>query len=531
MAISRFRRGALLAVAFGVALPAALLAGTGIFLTLRIARAIETDTSRYNSYLGQQVAEAFEQELMDHLRRAVAATENVAREGAPRPVIESTLAEGTQEFEGAGFVPLEDLDGVSMLVVEGQIMIYAPGDGPRHGQFFAGVLLHGPGGQAVMGAGGWWIRPDVFLRNHLEVVFHERMPQNPRLYGGIENTRNISVEIFDAGGRRIGHVREPGPNATARNERMVGPFVNYQVRVGSTADAPAVWTGRFLALQLAFIAIMGLAILAATGFGYRYTVRHLELAQLKSAFVSNVTHELKTPVALIRLAVETLEMRRVKSPEETDRFLRTIGRETQRLGQLVDNILDFARLEAGQVTFRFGPVDLAALVQDVVETLRPRFDHLEFQVGVDVAEALPQARGDAMALTHCLLNLLDNAIKYSRDRREIRITGAPRDGMVTLSVTDRGIGISAGDRRRIFEKFVRLEDGLVHDVRGTGLGLSLVDQIMRAHGGRVEVVSTVGEGSTFTLVLPVATEAAVPDGGSRGVAESLPAETQRRTAS
>ena len=98
-------------------------------------------------------------------------------------------------------------------------------------------------------------------------------------------------------------------------------------------------------------------------------------------------------------------------------------------------------------------------------------------------------------------------------------------------MTDRGIGISAGDRRRIFEKFVRLEDGLVHDVRGTGLGLSLVDQIMRAHGGRVEVVSTVGEGSTFTLVLPVATEAAVPDGGSRGVAESLPAETQRRTAS
>jgi two-component system phosphate regulon sensor histidine kinase PhoR len=247
--------------------------------------------------------------------------------------------------------------------------------------------------------------------------------------------------------------------------------------------------------------------------------------------VSNVTHELKTPVALIRLAVETLEMRRVKSPEETDRFLRTIGRETQRLGQLVDNILDFARLEAGQVTFRFGPVDLPALAQDVVETLRPRFDHLEFQVEVDVPEALPPARGDAMALTHCLLNLLDNAIKYSRDRREIRVTGASRDGMVAISVTDRGIGISPADRRRIFEKFVRLEDGLVHDVRGAGLGLSLVDQIMRAHGGRVEVVSTMGEGSTFTLVLPVANEAAVSEGGGRGVAETLPAETQRRTAS
>lgn len=519
MAISRFRRGALFATILGVAFPAALLAGTGIYLTLRIARAVETDASRYNSYIGQQVAEAFEQELLDHLRRAVAPAENAAREGAPQPVIETALAAGTQEFEGAHFVSLDDLNGVSLLVVESQPVIYAVGEGARRGQYFTGVLMRGPAGQ-VMGAGGWWIRPAQFLQNHLDMVFHERMPQNPRLYGGIENTRNLSVELFDGHAQRIGHVREPGPHATARTEPMSGPFESFSVRVGSTANAPSVWTGRFLALQLAFIGLMGLAILTATAFGYRYTVRQLELAQLKSAFVSNVTHELKTPVALIRLAVETLEMRRVKSPEETDRFLRTIGRETQRLGQLVDNILDFARLEAGQVTFRFAPVDLPGLVTDVLETLKPRLDHLEFMVETDVSDALPPARGDAMALTHCLLNLLDNAIKYSRTRREIRISGAARDGTVSLSVSDRGIGIAPADRRRIFEKFVRLEDGLVHDVRGAGLGLSLVDQIVRAHGGRVDVVSAVGEGSTFTLVLPVATEVV-----------SLPAESQRRTAS
>lgn len=519
MVISRFRRGALAAVALGVAIPAALLAGTGIYLTLRIARAVEIDARRYNSYIGQQVAEAFELELLDHLRRAVVQAENYAREGAPRPVIEAALAAGTEEFEGAHFVPVDGLDGVSLLVVEGQPVIYAPGEGPRRGQYFTGVLLRGPGGQ-VLGSGGWWVRPADFLRNHLELVFHERIPQNPRLYGGIENTRNLSVELIDANRLRVGHMREPGPQATARTEPMTGPFENYTVRVGSTANAPAVWTGRFLALQIAFIALMGLAILAATVFGYRYTVRHLELAQLKSGFVSNVTHELKTPVALIRLAVETLEMRRVKTPEETDRFLRSIGRETQRLGQLVDNILDFARLEAGQVSFRFTPVPLAALVHDVLETMRPRLEHLEFKVETDVPENLPPARGDAMALTHCLLNLLDNAIKYSRTRKEIRVSAAARDGTVALSVTDRGIGISPPDRKRIFEKFVRLENGLVHDVRGAGLGLSLVDQIIRAHGGRVEVVSTLGEGSTFTLVLPVAAET-----------ESLPAEPERRTAS
>ncbi|HEY2954959.1 MAG TPA: HAMP domain-containing sensor histidine kinase [Candidatus Eisenbacteria bacterium] len=519
MAISRFRRSALLAIALGVALPAAFLAGTGIYLTIRIASAIQTDSSRYNSYIGQQVAEAFEQELMDHLRRAVAGAEKLAREGAPAAEVESALAAGTDEFEGAHFVRLDDLNGVSLLVIDAQPVIYAAGEGPRRDQYFTGVLLRGPAGQ-VSGAGGWWIRPAEFLRTHLETVFRERMPQNPRLYGGIENTRNLSVELFDNRGERIVNVREPGPYSTARVEHMTGPFENFSVRVTSIANAPAVWTGRFLALELGFIAFMGLAILAATVFGYRYTIRQIELAQLKSGFVSSVTHELKTPVALIRLAVETLEMRRVKSPEETDRFLRTISRETQRLAQLVDNILEFARLEAGQVTFRFGPVELPGLVQDVLETLRPRLDHLEFKVETDVPDTLPPARGDALGLTHCLLNLMDNAIKYSRTRREIRISATARDGTVALSVADRGIGISPADRRRIFEKFVRLENGLVHDVRGAGLGLSLVDQIIRAHGGRVEVVSALGEGSTFTLVLPAAAGA-----------ERLPAEPERRTAS
>ena len=218
MAICRFRRGALFAAALGVAVPAALLAGTGIYLTLRIARAVETDTSRYNSYIGQQVAEAFEQELLQHLRLAVASAENAAREGAPQSVIETALAAGTQEFEGAHFVKLDDLNGVSLLVVESQPVIYAPGEGARRGRYFTGVLLRDPKGQ-VVGAGGWWIRPAEFLRNHLDGVFHERMPQNPRLYGGIENTRNLSVELFDDHAQRIAHVREPGPNATARTEK------------------------------------------------------------------------------------------------------------------------------------------------------------------------------------------------------------------------------------------------------------------------------------------------------------------------
>jgi signal transduction histidine kinase len=119
-------------------------------------------------------------------------------------------------------------------------------------------------------------------------------------------------------------------------------------------------------------------------------------------------------------------------------------------------------------------------------------------------------RGDPTALTHCVLNLLDNAIKYSKVRKEIRVSAEALDGFVRVSVRDHGIGIAQADQKRIFEKFVRAETGLVHDVKGAGLGLSLVDQIVRAHGGRVEVVSNLNEGSTFTLVLPTTGTAAAP---------------------
>jgi signal transduction histidine kinase len=280
------------------------------------------------------------------------------------------------------------------------------------------------------------------------------------------------------------------------------------------------WTRRFVLLEIAFIGIMSLVILGATMFGLRYTVRQIELARIKSSFVSNVSHELKTPIALIRLAVETLEMQRVSSPEETEKFLRRISRETRRLNHLVDNILDFARLEAGQRVFRFGTVDVAELVRETVDSFRLRLEDQGFSLALDLPETLPSVRGDGPALAQCLLNLLDNAMKYSRTRRDLRVAAALRDGMVTVSVSDKGIGIAPRDQKHIFEKFVRLETGLVHDVRGAGLGLSLVDQIMRAHGGRVEVHSTPGEGSTFTLVLPA----------PRGV-EAEPTEAPARTGS
>jgi len=520
-------RRALYLVGFGVALPAILLAGLGIYLTLRISHAVEDESARYNSYIAQQVGEAFERELLDQLRRAIPPAENAARAGADTTAVIEALGRGSREFLAPHFVTEPELPGTTGLIVESTALLYARSDSGREVRTFAGLLLRGPQGQ-VVGAGGWWFDPRRFLLAHFEAVVQDRLPENPRLYGGIVSTRRLSVALIGTYGEELLRVRQPGNARSARIEPLGGPFEGYAVRVAPALGAPAVWVTRFIGLMITFIGIMGMVIVVATLAGLMYASRQLELAQLKSSFVSNVTHELKTPIALIRLAAETLELRRFRTAEEGEAFLGSIGRETQRLQQLVDNILDFARLEAGQAMFRLEPVDLAAVVRDTVDNFRPRLEHRGFRIQLDLPEGLPPVRGDGVMLQHCVLNLLDNALKYSRARREIEVAVEARDGAVAASVTDHGIGIAPADQRRIFEKFVRVEAGLVHDVRGAGLGLSLVQQIVRAHGGRVEVESSPGEGSTFTLVLPIADGTEAP---RRGARNARPEEPGRERAS
>ncbi len=507
MAVSRFSQRVLRIIGLGVALPALVLAGLAIYLSTRIADAVGVQSSRYNTYVAAQVAQAFEEELLAHMRRAIAAAESAARNGAGVAGVLRALSTDDPEFSSPHFVPLDQLDGYSLLLVESQPLLFSPGMGEHGRHWFVGLLLRGTDGM-VMGAGGWWIDPDHFLRQNLATVVEERVNEDPRMYGGIESTRGVSVELFDAAGVQVARVRDPGHSGTARPVPLSGPFEGYTLRVSATADTPVVWVGRFVAIEMFFVALLVGLILVATVFGLRYTIRQLELAQLKSSFLANVTHELKTPIALIQLAAETLDMHRVRSPEESAKFLRSIQRETKRLTQLVDNILDFARLEAGKHSFQFRPVELAGVVRETVESLSPRFEELGFRVEVDLPPGLPPALGDSRALSHCLLNLLDNAIKYSRQRKEIRISGSSDGTYVRIAVSDHGIGIAPEDQHRVFEKFVRIEAGLVHDVKGAGLGLPLVDQIVRAHGGQVELTSTPGEGSTFTLALPVATESA-----------------------
>jgi signal transduction histidine kinase len=493
-------------IGLGVALPAMLLAGLGIYLTLRVAHAVGEESARYNSYIALQVGETFERELLAGLRRSIPPAENAARTDAGTPAVMAALQAGTREFEAPHLVPEAEITGMTAIIVESTALLYAAGEGAHRDRVFAGLLLHRSDGQ-VVGVGGWWFDPQRFLLTHFEEVVQDRLPENPRLYGGIVSTRRLSVGLIGPSGGELSRVRQPGDSRSARTEVLSGPFEGYAIRVAPALGAPAVWATWFMGFMITFIGLMGMVIVVATLVGMTYLSRQLELAHLKSSFLSNVTHELKTPIALIRLSAETLELHRFRSAEEGDSFLRSIIRETVRLQQLVDNILDFARLEAGQATFRFETVDLPAVVRETVDAFRPRLEHQGFRIELDLPESLPSVRGDPRMLQHCVLNLLDNALKYSRTRREVKVSAGLRDGAVAVSVTDHGIGIAPADQKRIFEKFVRVETGLVHDVKGAGLGLSLVQQIMRAHGGRVEVASTLGEGSTFTLVLPRTPEA------------------------
>ena len=283
---------------------------------------------------------------------------------------------------------------------------------------------------------------------------------------------------------------------------------------------------RLAITKTALIGFIDLMLLAGLVLVWTNVRRELKLSRLKSDFVANVSHELKTPLALIRLFAETLELGRVPTEEKKQQYHRIINKESRRLTQLINNILDFSRIEAGRKEYRFVRTDLAAVVRDVVDAYRFPIEHQGFTLDLAVAEDLPEMETDPEALSQALINLLNNALKYSPEKKTIAVSVRREGDRVLVSVADRGIGIPKAEQKRIFEKFYRVESSLVHTTKGSGLGLALVQHITEAHGGRVELVSAPGEGSTFTLSLPVRGEAAADEPrparrGTMGQRESL----------
>jgi signal transduction histidine kinase len=227
---------------------------------------------------------------------------------------------------------------------------------------------------------------------------------------------------------------------------------------------------------------------------------------LKTDFVANVSHELKTPLSLIRLFGETLLLDRLRDPAKAREYYEIIVRESERLTHLVNNVLDFASIEAGQKQFNFRPTNLSQLVADTLEAYRLQLEERGFRVQVDTPPDLPPVLADPDAVGQALLNLLDNAVKYASEEKQIVVRVERAGEEARIAVTDRGIGISPREARRVFETFYRAPAARRMGTRGSGLGLSLVRHILQAHGGNVELKSAPGKGSTFTLVFPLRRE-------------------------
>lgn len=251
-------------------------------------------------------------------------------------------------------------------------------------------------------------------------------------------------------------------------------------------------------------------LVVAIGVGSWLIVRDLNrqliLARQKTDFVSNVSHELKTPLTSIRMFSELLAEGRIAEPSKQQSYLNIITAEAARLTRLINNVLDFARLDRGEKKYSFESCDLNALTRETAETYRAHLENNGFKLAYTTSENAIVVRGDPDALSQVVVNLLSNAEKYSNGQREIelRVQKLPADNAAEVQVLDRGPGVPAGSEERIFEKFYRAQDSLSSGIQGSGLGLTLARQIARNHGGDVTYSRREGGGSCFTLRLPIA---------------------------
>jgi signal transduction histidine kinase len=237
----------------------------------------------------------------------------------------------------------------------------------------------------------------------------------------------------------------------------------------------------------------------------RALARERQLGQLKSDFVSSVSHELRAPVASIRLMAENLETGAVTAEERKGEYHHLIAEECRRLSALIDNVLDFARIEQNRKSYQMMETDVAALVRDAVDFMQPRANARKQSIETKIEAIEPPPVCDGLAVRQAMINLLDNAVKFSPEGGPIHVRLFQSDPQEwRIAVKDNGPGIAREEHEAIFERFYRIGDELRRETQGAGIGLSIVQHIALGHGGRAEVVSEPGSGAEFTLILPIA---------------------------
>ncbi|APR83723.1 Phosphate regulon sensor protein PhoR (SphS) [Minicystis rosea] len=385
---------------------------------------------------------------------------------------------------------------------------------------FAGVveelrhLHHVVDGQSLLVS--YWQRLHAGQR-YLVVAWHDvpRLVHDvmPRLYRDIDRGGQSRMNVVDEEGRIVF-----GPPIKGGEFTVGRPFpttlYNWRVQMAlASAEqlGPKVERQRVLEVGLvvfaALVAIAGVAIVVVA------SVKQQRLAALKSDFVANVSHELKTPLSLVRMFGEMLLSGRIQSDDKRRQYLTIIVSESERLTALIENVLDFAKVERGKAAYEFAPGHLGEVVARAVEIYRYRAEREGMEVSLRVEDGLPLASLDARAIELAVINLLDNALKYAKDGGRVDVAVERAGRFVRVRVSDRGPGIEAEEQDRIFERFVRGRHAGETRARGSGIGLALVKHIAESHGGRVQVESPVTEdrrGSAFMLSIPALSTAAAP---------------------
>ncbi len=251
-----------------------------------------------------------------------------------------------------------------------------------------------------------------------------------------------------------------------------------------------------------FILLAGILIFGLT-LTIRIVTHELELGKMKSDFVSTVSHEFKSPLTSIRQLAEMLQTGRVPSEERRQQYYNVLLEQSERLSLLIDNILDFAKMEEGKKEFEFEMIDMGPLLEELISTIQQQVRHEGFTVQIKIDSPLPSIQADRAAINQAVTNLIDNAIKYSAGAKKIYVRAFTENQDLVIAVQDFGVGIKPEEIEKVFERFYRGGDELTRTVKGSGLGLTLVKQIVQAHHGSVHVESEPGRGSTFSIRLPL----------------------------
>jgi signal transduction histidine kinase len=350
----------------------------------------------------------------------------------------------------------------------------------------------------VVGVAGMFLDDQVFLNDYLTPAIADLAPGwFPDEYP------DVIVTVLDQHDKLVFANQQYEGKAFEVGWQFQFIFTDWFLGIRMRHMTEEEWSRRYFLTNLAFSALTALVLIGGIVLALRTASRAMKLSQMKADFVSNVSHELRTPLASIRVFGEFLKLGRVKGEIKVQEYGEYIETESRRLTQLINNILDFSKIESGQKTYQFEQADVEQVVNETLKTFEIVLDQHGFTVNLEKPQqSLPPVVIDQEAIAQAFINLLDNAVKYSGEANEINVTLGQQNGFVIIAVRDFGIGIASEEREKVFEKFYRVGNVLVHDVKGSGLGLSIVKHIIEAHQGKVTVESELGKGSTFVLHLP-----------------------------